>query len=112
MTACPRYDGRFAAWELPQKPSKFCGLQRAADADSQIAGSVYAITKPARSPLIRWERWRISAAISRAPIAITQIRRTLSGTIIDIRSEESRVGKEGVVTCRFRGSPDRYTKKP
>src|SRR3546814_8221538 len=43
---------------------------------------------PARSPLIRWARWRISAAISRAPIAITQIRRTLSGTIIEIRSEE------------------------
>src|SRR3546814_11341735 len=100
MKRYSRCDSRFAAWELPQKPSKFCGLQRAADADSQIAGSVYAITKPARSPLIRWARWRISAAISRAPIAITQIRRTLSGTIIEIsfsyvRSEERRVGKEG-----------------
>src|SRR3546814_1007162 len=41
MTGYSRCDSRFAAWELPQKPSKFCGLQRAADADSQIAGSVY-----------------------------------------------------------------------
>src|SRR3546814_13145283 len=41
LDVCSSDLSRFAAWELPQKPSTFCGLQRAADADSQIAGSVY-----------------------------------------------------------------------
>src|SRR3546814_19431159 len=31
--------------------------------------------------------------------------------IVDLRSEERRVGKEGVSTCRSRGSPDNKTKK-
>src|SRR3546814_12967768 len=75
-------------------------------ADSRDAGSVFWV-EPRQRAILPLDRFRVTRSL-RKTIAADRFRVTADAAFADIlalRSEERRVGKECVSTCRYRWSP-------